>query len=416
MDREDKNKKAFPSSSRSRKRTARQKAWLAVPLGLLVLLMAGALFFTVKHAIGKWGGGDKKETTTVAATTTAPAYTTAAWTTTAVQTTPAQTQTTPSAQTTPAQTQTTPAATSEAAGSSAVSTEPSATSPAETEAAGSSQAETTAAANPGADTSFHLYTAAEVLPVPEGISRSFFDDVNASDTGGSWWFGKRTRNLETGEVEKGYDRSAATLALIDKYHAIYRKNEDQKVIYLTFDCGYEYGFTASILDTLRDKNVKAVFFVAGDFVDDAKNKELLQRMYNEGHVIGSHTDHHPVMPNKSDEEFIDELNNLQIKVNNMLGLEYQIRFYRPPQGSSSERDLYLAGKMGLTTVFWSYAYGDYDTQNQMEVSQALEKAKVGLHDGSVYLLHAVSSTNAAMLGDLIDYIRGEGYEIRRIDQ
>lgn len=413
MDKDHKKKNPFQTSSRSRKRTPRQKAWLALPLALLVLLIAGALFFTVKHAIGKWGGGDKKETTTVAATTTAPAYMTAAWTTTAAQTTPVQTTPT---QTSPGQTQTTPAASSEAAGSSTVSTEPLASTPAVTAPVTTAPPETTTAANPGADTGYHLYTAAEVLPVPEGISRNFFDDINASDAGGSWWFGKRTRNLETGEVEKGYDRSAATLALIDKYHAIYRKNEDQKVTYLTFDCGYEYGFTGSILDTLRDKNVKAVFFIAGDFVNDAKNKELLQRMYNEGHIIGSHTDHHPVMPTKSDEEFIDELNNLQIKVNNMLGLEYQIRFYRPPQGSSSERDLYLAEKMGLTTVFWSYAYGDYDTQNQMEVSQALEKAKVGLHDGSVYLLHAVSSTNAAMLGDLIDYIRGEGYEIRRIDQ
>ena len=385
MSKDDHNKRTFQTSSRSRKRTVRQKPWLAVPLGLLVLLILAALFFTVKYAVGKWGGSSKE--------TTAASVTTEATTPAATTTTPAATTTAPVVTTT-AKAETTPA--TEPQTTAAQETTPQATSP--------------------VSEGFHLYTASEVLPVPEGISRNFFDDINASDAGGSWWFGSRTRNLETGEVEKGYDRSASTLALLEKYDAIYRKNEDQKVVYLTFDCGYEYGFTASILDTLRDKGVKAVFFVAGDFVNDAKNKDLLDRMYNEGHIIGSHTDHHPVMPTKSDEEFIDELNQLQIKVNNMLGLEYQIRFYRPPQGSTCERDLYLAQKMDLTTVLWSYAYGDYDTQNQPEVSWALEKAKKGLHDGCVYLLHAVSSTNTAMLGDLIDYIRGEGYEIRRIDQ
>ena len=225
-----------------------------------------------------------------------------------------------------------------------------------------------------------------------------------------------SRDLETGLVERQYERHAETLNLLEKYGAIYRKNEEKKVTYLTFDCGYEYGFTGKILDTLKEKNVQAVFFIAGDFVNDPNNKDLLVRMYEEGHVIGSHTDHHLVMTTLSDEEFIDELNNLQIKVNNMLGREYQIHFYRPPQGSCSERDLYLARKMDITTVFWSYAYGDYNTQNQMEIPLALEKAEKGLHDGCVYLLHAVSSTNAAMLGDLIDFMRGEGYEIRRIDQ
>lgn len=400
MSEDNKRSSAFQSSGRSRKRVGRQRPWLAVPLAVLLLLIAAALFFTVKHAIGRWGGGSS-ETKPAAVSTSASADTAAPISSTAA---PPETSSEPSSSFTQAPVDSSEADQTTERLTTAVSEE--ITAPAEsTEAVSASVPEV-----------FHLYTAEEVLPVPEGISRDFFDDINASDAGGSWWFGKRSRNLETGEVEKGYDRSASTLALIDKYNAIYRKNEDQKVCYLTFDCGYEYGFTGSILDTLRDKGVKAVFFIAGDFVNDENNKELLQRMYHEGHIIGSHTDHHPVMPSKSDEEFINELNNLQLKVINMLGQTYRIRFYRPPQGSSSERDLYLAGKMGLTTVFWSYAYGDYDTQNQMEVSAALEKAKVGLHDGSVYLLHAVSSTNAAMLGDLIDYMRGQGYEIRRIDQ
>ena len=379
---DNKRNTAFQTSSRSRKRVARQRPWLAVPLAVLVLLLCVALFFVVKHAVAKWGSGSSDPS--VATTTTVREESSGV---------PEESSGSP---------EESAAATGERADNQTEST------PAAAESS-------TASLSPGAE-SFHLYTAEELLPVPEDISRGFFEDVNAEDKTGSWWFGSMKRNLESGAVEKVYDRSAATLALLDKYGAIYRKNADQKVCYLTFDCGYEFGHTASILDTLRDKGVKAVFFVAGDFVNDNANKDLLMRMYAEGHIIGSHTDHHPVMPTLSDDKFIEELNNLQIKVNNMLGQSVQIRFYRPPQGSCSERDLYLARKMGITTVFWSYAYGDYDTQNQMEVSQALEKAKVGLHDGCVYLLHAVSSTNAAMLGDLIDFIRSEGYDIRRIDQ
>ena len=263
---------------------------------------------------------------------------------------------------------------------------------------------------------FHLYTAEELLPLPEDIDRGLFKDVNAADTHGSWWFGSMVRDLSTGQVTAGYDRSAATKDLIAKYGGIYRKNEDQKVCYLTFDCGYEYGFTPKILDTLKEKNVKAVFFVTGSFVDDPKNKDILFRMYNEGHVIGSHTDHHKAMPLLSDEEFINEMNGLQLKVNALLGFDYQLEYYRPPEGATNERDLCLARKMGYTTVVWSYAYLDYNVDNQPDPAASLEKAKIGLHDGCVYLLHAVSATNTAILGDLIDYMKAEGYDIRRIDQ
>ncbi|MBO4838634.1 MAG: polysaccharide deacetylase family protein [Lachnospiraceae bacterium] len=381
---------AFQTSSRSRRRVKRQRPWLAVPLAILVLLIAAALFFAVRHAIKKWGGTKPTEPAT---------------------TTEAQQDTTP-AETEPQ----TPEATEP------VTTEPATEAPDTTEAADTTEAQaldtTEAAETTGSPVAeaFHLYTPAELLPVPEDISYDFFSDINGDDENGSWWFGGMERDLETGEVTQLYERHAETLDLLDKYGAIYRKNADQKVTYLTFDCGYEYGYTGKILDTLKDKNVKAVFFVAGDFVNDPENYDLLKRMYDEGHVIGSHTDHHKVMPTLSDGEFIQELNELQRKVNNILGVDYQIHYYRPPQGSCSERDLYLARKMDITTVFWSFAYGDYDTQNQKEVPVALELAEKGLHDGCVYLLHAVSSTNAAMLGDLIDFIQGQGYEIRRIDQ
>ena len=387
MSEEMQDNRAFQTSSRSRKRVKRQRPWLMIPLILLLLMICAALFLAVRYAIKALGSGQTQPSvvTTQAPTLASetPAASSSEDNATQPQTASSQAETTSSeAATAPSQTN---------------STEP-------------------ASSQSGADAAFHLYTAAELLPVPDGIERGFFTDVNAEDKNGSWWFGRRTRNLQTGEVTVEYERNASTLETLREYGAIYRKNENEKVAYLTFDCGYEYGHTATILDTLKEKNVKAVFFVAGDFVNDAKNKELLLRMFNEGHVIGSHTDHHPIMPNQTDEGFIDELNGLQLKVNDLLGVDYQIHYYRPPEGSTCERDLYLARKMDITTVLWSYAYGDYNVNNQPEVAASLEKAKIGLHDGCVYLLHAVSSTNASMLGDLIDYIHGEGYELRRIDQ
>ena len=393
------NNQPFQTSSKSRKRTPRQKNWLLIPLVLLLLLMAVSLFFILRHVIRSFGNSTDASTAAtvpVQTTTQAPPKTTTA----AVPETSAQA--------------TLPPAPTAAPETSAAPTDAPTTTPAET-VPPVTQPPATTAAPPVSDT-FHLYTAAEVLPLPEDIARGYFTDINASDANGSWWFGRKVRDLNTGAVTTEYERYKVTLDLLAKYGAIYRKNEDQKVCYLTFDCGYEYGFTSSILDTLKEKNVKAIFFIAGDFVNDAKNTELLKRMYNEGHLIGSHTDHHLNMPRLSDEEFIDELNNLQLKVNKMLGFDYQIHYYRPPEGASGERDIALAKRMNITTVFWSYAYADYNTHNQPDVASSLEKAKTGLHDGCVYLLHAVSSTNAAMLGDLIDFMKDQGYDIRRLDQ
>ena len=371
--------RTFKTSSRSRKRVRRQKSWLIIPLVLLLLLIMTALFFVVRYAIRHFSGSPAEST-------------------------PVESRLVPDSST---------AETFPPVGSTA---DPGSSSQTETTTAPAPLETEPLQTEPPVLEEFHLYTATEVLPLPDDINRGFFEDVNASDPNGSWWCGKKVRNPETGEEKTEYERHAPTLATLEKYGAIYRKNADQKVTYLTFDCGYEYGYTASILDTLKEKNVKAVFFVAGDFVNDQKNRDLLLRMYNEGHVIGSHTDHHRIMPKETDESFIMELNGLQLKVNQLLGFAYQIHYYRPPEGSTCERDLALARKMDITTVLWSYAYADYSVNNQPDVAQSLQKAEAGLHNGCVYLLHAVSSTNAAMLGDLIDYIQSQGYEIRRIDQ
>ena len=268
-----------------------------------------------------------------------------------------------------------------------------------------------------------LKTAEELLPVPEGIVRDG-DEISK----GGWYGGKFTRDLATGQVVCEWDRSAEIKNMLTKYGAIYHKNEDQKVCYLTFDCGgtSSAANVNEILDILKKKDVKAVFFIPGDFFLKNLNRDgetidqecaaAMRRILQEGHVIGSHTYTHPQMPKLSDEDFIWQLNTQHQRIESALGFAYPISYYRPPEGAVSERDLYLAQKMGYHVTLWSYAYMDWNPSNQMEVGEALTKAKVGLHDGCVYLLHALSSTNRAMLGDLIDYMKSEGYDIRRIDR
>ena len=266
-------------------------------------------------------------------------------------------------------------------------------------------------------------SAAELLPVPDGIVRDG-DEISK----GGWYGGKFVRDLSTGTVKCEWDRSAAIISMLEKYGAIYHKNQDQKVCYLTFDCGGTSNaeMVGEILDILKTKGVKAVFFIPGDFLMSNLNREgeairpdraeVLRRIVAEGHLIGSHTYTHPQMPKLSDEDFIMQLNTQQNRIDTALGYAYPLSYYRPPEGATSERDLYLAHKMGYHVTLCSYAYLDWDASKQMEVGEALEKAKIGLHDGCVYMLHALSSTNRAMLGDLIDYMKAQGYDIRRIDR
>lgn len=258
------------------------------------------------------------------------------------------------------------------------------------------------------------------IPEPDRSGLSDLSSVNAlskelfSDAAGTDWYpGKTERNLATGEVTYVWDRTQDTLDLLKKYGAIYRKNEDEKVAYLTFDCGYENGYTGKILDVLKEKNAPGIFFVVGDYVDSAP--ELVKRMYAEGHLIGNHTNNHRNMVTEVDTQgFITEITALEDKVKALIPDMEPMLYWRPPYGACSEWTLAMSQKMGLTAVMWSWAHYDYVVDAQPDVASSLEKAKKGLHNGVVYLFHCVGQTNVDILGDLIDYIRGEGYEIRPI--
>lgn len=181
--------------------------------------------------------------------------------------------------------------------------------------------------------------------------------------------------------------------------------EDTKTICLTFDEGYENGFTPQILDTLKEKKVKAIFFVTYDFAK--ANPELVQRMIDEGHIVGNHTYRHYTMDEVDlsvAEEEISVLHDYVLKT-----FDYEMKYFRFPKGEFSQQTLYLAKMMGYKSVFWSFAYADWDTENPPDEQEALQLLTDSTHNGAIYLLHAVSQTNANILGDAIDNIRAQGY-------
>ena len=192
---------------------------------------------------------------------------------------------------------------------------------------------------------------------------------------------------------------------------------DNGNIYLTFDCGYEYTatdangnkyrVTEKILDILKEKDVKAVFFVTMYYVTD--QPDLVQRMIDEGHVVGNHTNNHPVLPSLSIDDMVYEIMSLHEYVKEHFG--YEMNLLRPPTGAYSTRTLALTKSLGYKTVHWSFAHGDYDTENQPDVASALELVTSSHHSGAIYLLHAISTTNAALLPDAIDFFRAEGYDL-----
>lgn len=180
---------------------------------------------------------------------------------------------------------------------------------------------------------------------------------------------------------------------------------DTKTICLTFDEGYENGYTPQILDTLKEKGVKAVFFVTYDFAK--ANPKLVQRMIDEGHIVGNHTYRHYTMDEVDLSVAEEEIRVLHDYVADTF--DYEMKYFRFPKGEFSEQTLYLAQMMGYESVFWSFAYADWDTEDPPDEQEALRLLTESTHGGAIYLLHAVSATNANILGAAIDNIRAQGY-------
>jgi peptidoglycan-N-acetylmuramic acid deacetylase len=183
-------------------------------------------------------------------------------------------------------------------------------------------------------------------------------------------------------------------------------NEPDTGVTLTFDCGYENGNTAKILDTLKEKNVKAIFFVTGDYVQS--EKALINRMIAEGHIIGNHGMKHKSLPVLSDDALNAEIMTLHDFVKNEFG--YEMTYLRPPCGEFSEKSLSAVQDLGYKTLMWSFAYVDWEENSQPDSAAALERIVGAAHSGEIALLHAVSDTNTAILGQVIDEIRAKGLE------
>ncbi len=181
---------------------------------------------------------------------------------------------------------------------------------------------------------------------------------------------------------------------------------DKTGIVLTFDQGYENGYTSQILDTLKEKNVKAVFFLTGDYAK--KEQELVKRMIDEGHIIGNHGMKHASLPSLCYDDAVKEISSLHDYVKETYG--YDMKLFRPPCGEYSERALAIAQSLGYKTFLWSFAYCDWDVNNQPDTAEALERVTSAGHNGAVYLLHSVSKTNCTILPEVIDSLREQGFE------
>ena len=200
--------------------------------------------------------------------------------------------------------------------------------------------------------------------------------------------------------------------LIEKYNGIAIGNNENKFIYLTFDLGYEAGYTENILNTLKENNVKAAFFITAHYVNTAS--DTVKRMINEGHIVGNHTVNHKSMPSLDENQIKNELMNLHTAVYDKFG--YEMRYMRPPKGEYSDYSLSITTKLGYIPVMWSFAYADWDENKQPSQEDAINKIIENVHNGEIMLLHATSKTNMEVLDIIIKQIKNSGYEFKTLDE
>ena len=230
----------------------------------------------------------------------------------------------------------------------------------------------------------------------------------------------RGQALETGSWGLSFRQEGtapignADAAHLARYNGAYLGNTQEKVLYLTFDAGYENGSTAKILDTLKAHQVPAAFFLVGNYIE--KNADLVRRMARAGHIVANHTMHHPDMSKLSDKAaFSKELTDLE-KLYKETTDQDMPRYYRPPQGLYSEENLKMAKELGYKTVFWSLAYVDWNNDAQPTAQEAFRKLLPRTHNGAVVLLHSTSRTNAEILDELLPKWKDMGYRCGTLDE
>lgn len=236
-----------------------------------------------------------------------------------------------------------------------------------------------------------------------------FSNKHTTQTSYSWYVKRNSEHLQP-ELD-------TPLSFIENYSCYYvDKNADDtdKVVYFTFDAGYENGNIEKILDILKTHNATGTFFILENLID--RNPELVNRMANDGHIVANHTSSHPDMSKiRNIDEFAAQLNGLADKYEELTG-HTMLKYYRPPEGRFSEENLQFLEQLGYKTILWSFAYADWDNQKQPSEEYALKKILDNVHNGAIILLHPTSTTNAAIMDKLLTELENQGYRFGRITE
>ncbi len=243
------------------------------------------------------------------------------------------------------------------------------------------------------------------------LSMLFAIPTNAANSAEYNWYCVHRKD----HLQPSADPQFEFIENLDGYYIDKQNGDDceDKVIYLTFDAGYENGNIEKTLDILKSQNVSGAFFILGNLIKS--NPEIVTRMFEEGHLVCNHTYSHKSMINKTAEEFKNELVLLENACRDKIG--YNIaKYYRPPEGKFDEASLSYARSMGYKTVFWSFAYADWDNNKQMTPEKAKAKILDNIHNGEVMLLHPTSSTNAQILEEVIITLKSQGYRFGTLDE
>ena len=239
----------------------------------------------------------------------------------------------------------------------------------------------------------------------EEIKASIETSSNISNQKIGWGI-KRNDNHEQPDLGK------RNKEILEKNNGIAVGNNADKYVYLTFDEGYEAGYTKQILETLKENDVKATFFITAHYLNT--QPELVKQMINEGHIVGNHTVNHKSMPTLTDEQISTEVMDLHKAIYEQFG--YEMKYIRPPMGEFSERTLNKINSLGYKTVMWSFAYEDWNEKKQPDEQSAQKKIVENVHNGEIMLLHGNSKTNTNILGSVIKEIKQMGYEFKSLEE
>ena len=205
---------------------------------------------------------------------------------------------------------------------------------------------------------------------------------------------------------------AESLKVLEKFNGMAMGNPDKKYVYLTFDAGYEAGYTEDILKVLKENDVTAAFFITAHYVNTAT--DLVKQMIQNGNIVGNHTVNHACLPSLSDDEIKEEIVKLHNSIYEVTG--YEMTYFRPPRGEFSERTSSIVESLGYTSVLWSNAYDDWDTSKQGRSDYGKRKVLDNLHNGAIILLHSTSEDNLTMLDSMIKEAKNMGYEFKSLDE